>query len=302
MFRQFILSGVAVAASTLTLLGQALDLEFTHAEGMEKGKSPAKGVLIDDEGTLATVAVYGTDPHKAFWVDSTGKEVALTLLAHDEVSRITLLKVPKPVSEGKKVVKQMGESSDLVPAAALTTDLETKGGVSRLVSKVKRFDGKVLPLTLMRVAHTKEGVMPGTPLFDEKGDLVGLAHEAVVSQKSNTYALPVEALKHILAISNDAGKDKEGVVKRCWVGLALDAQSDSPVVTGVRPESPARKAGIIKGDIILSVAGENVAEYADVVDSFYYMQPKKAVTFKVLRGTEVKEFSVVPEVNPLFKE
>lgn len=300
MLRQIILNGMAFAATAATLLGQAFDIEFTHAPGVEKGKSPAKGIVIDDNGTVATVAVYGIDPNKATALDSEGKTVELKLLAHDEVSRITLLKAPESITTGKKVVKQMGASHGLVPAAALTLDLEAKGEVSRLVSRVKRFDGKVLPLTLMRVVHTEKEVKPGAPIFDEKGNLVGLSHEAVATEDSSTYVLPVEVLKHILAIHQDSAQS--GVVKRCWVGIALDSTSDAPVVTGVRPDSPARAAGIKKGDVLLSVAGEPIEEYADAVDAFYYLQPKKGVTFKVLRGTEVKELSVVPEVNPLLAE
>jgi len=70
---------------------------------------------------------------------------------------------------------------------------------------------------------------------------------------------------------------------------------------GVRPDTPARKAGLQKDDVVLSIAGKTVSDYTAVVNAFYYLEAGKTVTFKVLRGTELLTMDVTPEVNPLFK-
>lgn len=296
MLKRFVKSGVLMALMALPVFSQALDIQLS---GAGETHHAAKGVLVDDLGTLATVAISGTDPRKVTMKDSEGKEVMLKLLAHDVVSRITLLEVPEGVRNGKKIVSDFGDSMELKPATTLKRGLGESAGKSLVVSRDKRFNGRVLPLSMIRVNHGEAGVVPGTPLFDGDGKLVAFTHQGIADERTTSYALPVEVLKHIVAGQKGAGKDELRLVKRCWVGIALEALNDAPVVTGVRPESPARKAGIVKGDVLLSVDGKSVGEYADVVNSFYYLLPGKLVSFKVLRGTEVKDMSVVPEVNPL---
>lgn len=294
--KRFVFCCLVSVAGVLPGFTQALDLQLG---GAKDSRHAAKGVLVDDNGTLATVAILGTDPRVAVMEDSEGNEVPLKLLAHDVVSRITLLKVPENLREGSVVVKDFGMTGSMTPAMKLRRDLKNEKAVSRMVSRDRRFNGRVLALGMIRVNHGVSGVEPGTPLFGDNGDLLGFTHQGIMGEETTTYALPVEVLKHILAGQSDAADDGLRLVKRCWVGISLDALNDAPIVTGVRPESPARAAGIVKGDVLLSVDGQRVSDYADVVNSFYYLRPKKEVVFKVLRGMDVKSFTVSPEVNPL---
>ena len=78
----------------------------------------------------------------------------------------------------------------------------------------------------------------------------------------------------------------------------MDDLVAAPIVESVRPASPAQKAGLKNGDVILSIGGLPVSEYAEVVDAFYYLIAGEKKKFKVLRGTEIKEFEVIPEVSP----
>ena len=78
----------------------------------------------------------------------------------------------------------------------------------------------------------------------------------------------------------------------------MDELVAAPIVESVRPDSPAKKAGLQNGDVILSIGDLIVSEYAAVVDGFYYLIAGESKKFRVLRGTEVKEFDVTPEVSP----
>ena len=81
----------------------------------------------------------------------------------------------------------------------------------------------------------------------------------------------------------------------------MDDRNDEPIIIGVRPGTPAKEAGLLKGDVVLSIAGKKVDDYPAVVNAFYYLEAGKPTEFKILRGTMLMSLSVVPEINPLYK-
>ena len=78
----------------------------------------------------------------------------------------------------------------------------------------------------------------------------------------------------------------------------MDQLVAAPVIESIRPGSPASKAGLQKGDVILSIGTQNVSGYAQVADALYYLVAGAPKKFRVIRGTEVKEFDVIPEIVP----
>jgi len=74
---------------------------------------------------------------------------------------------------------------------------------------------------------------------------------------------------------------------------ARDLQSDEgALVNRVENESPADDAGIRRGDVIVSVDGENVEDSGDLIEAVRSLKPGKEVEVIVLRGDERKTFSV----------
>lgn len=300
MFRSVFTSlGLSVLTS-FSLMAQSYHLEFASADN-NGVIYEAEGVLVDDQGTLATVAIVGANPLKATLKGKDGAAKALKLIGHDSVSRMTLVALPEGWKDDVKPVKEIGSSLKMAPADQLQYDKKSDEVQSRFICRDKRYQGTVLPLSLMRVHHAKEGVLPGTPLFDGEGKLVGFTHQMIADERCSSYALPVEVLEHLIAVRKIQPDAEFGFMKRCWVGIAMDALVDAPVITGIRPESPARAAGLQKGDVVLSIGGNEVNDYADVVNAMYFLVPGKEVTIKVLRGMKVVETKITPEIDPLLK-
>ncbi len=281
--------------SSLTALSQSFTIHFgSAAEGVEPLEAVAN--LIDDKGTLASIALLGADPSKATMKDDKGEDVALKLLIHDSISRLTLLELPEALRADKPILKPIGSSVSLSPGDSVVTGLAQKDKVSKVVSHVKRHNGKVLPLTFVKINHPDGAQTAGAPVFNANDELVAFVFQKDESDKG-IFALPIEVLAHIQ--SSLAKGDK--VYKPCWIGVSMDQLNDAPVIVGVRPETPARIAGLQKDDVVLSIAGKKVNNYTTVVNAFYYLEAGKPVEFKILRGTELLSMDVTPEVNPLFK-
>ncbi len=283
------------ALGSLSAFSQSKALRFASVK--EGGNVyEAEGSLMDENGTLVTIALKGADPEKATVINSKGERVKLKLKIHDPVSRITVLELPESEREGVGIVSMIGASKNLEPGDAVITDVNKRDEVSRVVSHVKRFNGKILPLTFVRINHPVGLQKAGTPILNSKDELVAFVFQRDGVDKT-MFALPVEVLTHVKSVV----AENEGVFRPCWIGVSMDDLSDAPLIIGVRPGTPAKKAGLQKNDVVLSIGGEKVSDYAAVVNAFYYLKADTATEFKILRGTKLMNLSVVPEVNPLYK-
>lgn len=281
--------------ASLTSFAQVKIVEF---ENMNEGGAPisATGTLVDEEGTFATVALHHADPGKASVKNEAGEKVALELIVHDTISRMTLYKLPKSLqNNATKFSGKIADVSSLKAGDSFVADFTKPEKVCRMVSMVRRFNGRILPVTFIRANLDNQEVMAGSPVYNAAKELVGLAYQPTVD-KTSFYILPARVIDHLKGYSVF---DK--IFKPCWIGVSMDHLSDAPRIIGVRPSTPAKAAGLMKGDIIISINDVRVTNYPEVVNAFYYLQRNQPTKFKVLRGIEVKDMMVTPEVNPIFK-
>jgi len=76
------------------------------------------------------------------------------------------------------------------------------------------------------------------------------------------------------------------------IGFAVDASRfDRPIVGALDPGSPAEAAGILPGDLILSIDGEALATW-EGAQYHILLRPDRALRLKVRRGGEEREIEV----------
>lgn len=290
---------IYIPVVVLTLLAsfsfaQLKVVEFENVS--EKGDSiQANGILVDDEGTLATVALHEADPRKASVKDAEGNKVELELIVHDTISRMTLYKLPSALRAGVTKIDKIAKANSLHAGDSLVADMANPEKICRMVSTVRRFNGRILPVTFLRANVDGQEVVAGSPVYNEAKELVGLAYQPTV-EKTSFYILPAQVIMHLKSQAVFGN-----VFKPCWIGVSMDHLSDAPRIIGVRPAAPAKVAGLLKGDIIISISGMRVTDYPEVVNAFYFLKRNEPTEFKILRGTKVKSLMVTSEVNPIFK-
>lgn len=283
---------VAVMAISLSLAGiQAQTVTFDALQVKGGKKSESSCVVLNATGTLATVVSLGSDPRKASIVVDE-KRVPLVYIASDINSRLAIYRLPDGVKPLSAEAVDLGSTRGLAPSESLFLSGAEKSPV-KLVGRVSKFQGKTLPVAVLRLNHGKAAPAPGSGVVNAAGKLVGIVRQTAFDVPTSSYCLPVEVISRTL---KDHGKN--GKVRRCWIGIVMDELVDPPIVESVRPESPASKAGLQKGDVLLSIGDQSVEDYSEVVDAFFYLVAGEPTVFKVLRGTEVKEHSVMPEANP----
>jgi S1-C subfamily serine protease len=71
------------------------------------------------------------------------------------------------------------------------------------------------------------------------------------------------------------------------------------LINGVLQNSPAAKAGIQPGDLILKVAGEGVADVPEMLTRVAALKPGEVASLSVQRNGKLIEIQVTPGTRPV---
>lgn len=171
-----------------------------------------------------------------------------------------------------------------------TTPLFNKEGekVAIVIGTERKNDGKILPFGYLRVQYTGDIHPSGTFLFNGQKELVAIIYTSN-TVKGQGYATPIEA---VLRGAEDYTKNKKISLAR--IGIITSESDTVPEVLSVRPAEPASKAGIKKGDFLLSVGEHEFSNYLEMREAFYYLIVGKEVKVSVLRAGEKLDLMVTP--------
>ena len=145
--------------------------------------------------------------------------------------------------------------------------------------------------------QTDAAINPGNsggPLFDINGKVVGI-NTAIYSRTGTSagigFAIPIDLAKSVMDQLKSHGK-----VVRGWLGVEIQevtpelaqsfglARPDGALVANVEKDSPAAKAGIKRGDVIVKFNGHEVHEQHELPELVAETPIKKTVDVEVVRG------------------
>lgn len=123
------------------------------------------------------------------------------------------------------------------------------------------------------------------------------------------FAIPVSLAKQVMEQII-----RQGAVTRGWVGI--EAQDITPqlaesfklshtrgsLIAGVLPNSPAEKAGLKPGDILLEINGSRVADSSSMLNLIAGLQPNEKATLKIARNQREMNIDVTIGKRPAFKQ
>ncbi|MDB5927226.1 MAG: hypothetical protein JWN13_6162 [Betaproteobacteria bacterium] len=137
----------------------------------------------------------------------------------------------------------------------------------------------------------------GAGLLDGDGKLVGIASlwvsdalEVGAAFPGNMF-VPIDLLKPLLEDLVTAGRRRGPA--RPWLGVYSEQHEGHVFVSRTLPDSPAERAGLKRGDVILGVAGQSIGGQGD----FYYKLWSSGeagcdVTLQVLHDKAVRQVTV----------
>ena len=231
------------------------EIQVVLADGR---KAPAKVVGTDPETDLAVIRIEA-------------RSLPVIVLGHADQARVgdVVLAIGNPFGVGQTVT--MGIISAL--------------GRNNL--HINHFENFIQTDAAINFGNS------GGALIDSEGNLLGI-NSAIYSQTGGSvgigFAIPVSTAKAVME-----SIIKHGQVVRGWIGIETQditpelaesfglARDKGPIIAGVVRNGPADRAGILPGDILLSVAGTPVASTTEMLNLIAQLTPGQKATMTVMR-------------------
>ena len=270
--------------------------------------SLGSGFIISKDGYIITNhhVVEGADEVLVRLSDK--RELSAEIIGSDRYSDIALLKVE---ADDLPVVKT-GDSSELKVGEWVLAIGSPFGFDHSATAGIVSAKGRSLPqANYVPFIQTDVAINPGNsggPLFNLDGEVIGI-NSQIYSRTGGfmglSFAIPVEVAMDVVKQLKEKGS-----VSRGWLGvyiqeitheLAQSFQLDKPVgalVSQVIENSPAQKAGIQAGDVILAFNGQSIRDSSDLPPLVGRVPVNSKAQVTVLRNGSKKTLSVVIEELP----
>ena len=256
------------------------------------------GIVIRDDGLVLTIGYLIMEADQVQVTDGKGVTMPAAIVAYDHATGFGLI---RPLGRITDKPIRMGTAKGVKPLDHLM--IVTGGGeqtlsIATVVSK-RPFAGyweylinDAIFTAPPRLDHS------GAALINKDGELVGVGSLFVMDALTpgeklpGNMFVPIDLLKPILDEMVKTGGQQAG--RRPWLGVNSLEEDGRVKVMQVNDESPADKAGVIAGDIILSVDGQPV----ESLEAFYARlwgnnaKPGNDVHLTLLHGVSMKEVTV----------
>ena len=251
-------------------------------------------MLIAPSNLVLTIGYLILEADHVDVTASNGRTVPATVVAYDHATGFGLLRPVGPL-DVKPIRIGVSAGVDALDQLMIASGTGEQGVTVATVVSKRPFAGyweylidDAIFTSPPRLDHS------GAALINKEGELVGIGSLFVMDAVSpgerlpGNMFVPVDLLKPILDEMIATGRQKAGM--RPWLGLSSLEDDGRIKVLRVSAESPAEKAGIKPGDIILAISGQKVEK----LDDFYRRiwssgAPGVEVTLKVLQGAEVRD-------------
>ncbi len=178
-------------------------------------------------------------------------------------------------------------------SAGIISALDIRGGRQPVAGEILAVDLTLYP------------GFSGGPLVDVLGRVIGITTSGISRhlQCAVRAATVTRLAEHVV---------RGGKIPRAYLGVGTQpvvlpdhlrerlsvAQRTAVIVVNVTPDSPAAAAGLIIGDVIVSIAGHAIAEPGDLLAVLQPDRVGKTVTTSILRGGEPRELQVTVGERP----
>lgn len=269
--------------------GNQLD---THPQ---KENSLGSGVIVDVSGLILTNNHVVASADQIEVALSDGKTYPAKLVGTDPDTDLAVLKV-----DAKNLPAITFADTDQVQTGDIVLAIGNPFGFGQTVTQgiVSALSRNHLGInTFENFIQTDAAINPGNSggaLVDINGNLIGI-NSVIYSRSGGSmgigFAIPANLAKQIMQQIIH-----QGSVTRGWVGI--EAQDVTPalaesfgikgtqgaIISNVLSGSPAQRAGLRPGDVILSINGTAVKDGTDMLNQIVGLVPDKTATINIQRG------------------
>jgi serine protease Do len=276
------LQDVIISVSN-TIKPAVVHVEVVQKSGEFKYKSLASGLIVDQRGYILTNE-HVVDKAQSITVTLPSKiEYPAEIIGTDKQTDLALIQIK---TEESLFVAKLG-NSDQVKVGEWVIAVGNPYGFDRTVSfGIVSGKGRVMPNLPLETQlindfiQTDAAIDPGSsggPLVDLKGEVIGI--NSIGFGRGQGFTIPINTANEV--------KNKlltTGTIDRGWIGIGIQPLSrdyakyynkpdlEGVLISDVLPDSPAEKAGLLPGDVIIEYMGEKVsAEKEEDLNKFQFL-------------------------------
>jgi len=272
------------------------------------------GVILDKSGLVVTNAHVIKDAQEISVVLSDGREFDARVSIKDDRSDLAILRID-PKGEDLPYVNL--SASESLEVGDIVIAIGNPFGVgqtvtSGIVSALARSSLNINDFNFF--IQTDAAINPGNsggPLVAMDGTVVGI-NTAIYSRTGGSlgigFAIPSEMVQTVLAAEKTGESNVD--IARPWIGASGQAvtadiadsiglsRPKGVLINKLHSQSPAKKAGMSIGDVVISINGREINDPAEMKFRLATVPLGESADMTVLRRGEEKTFSVLAMAPP----
>jgi len=303
----------AVTGAVERMSPSVVNIEVHQTAGRTRSGEPRErqgggsGFVFTPDGLILTNSHVVHDAARIAVTLTDGRRMPATLIGDDPGSDLAVIRVNEPALPaavlGDSQRLRVGQIVIAIGAPYGFQSTVTAGVVSALGRSLRSYSGRLIDDVIQTDASLNPG-NSGGPLVDSAGRVVGVNTATILPAQGICFAIGINTAKFVASRLL-----RDGRIRRSYIGVSAQTVPvhrrvvrfyDLPkemgaIVVGVEENSPAKRAGLREGDIIVALDAQPVAGVDDLHRVLTDVRVGVSCSLTVLRWTEKLELKIIPE-------
>ncbi len=308
----------AVTGAVARVSPSVVNIEVHQAAARTRAGEPRErrgggsGFVFTPDGLILTNSHVVHDARRIEVTLTDGRRMPATAIGDDPASDLAVIRIEKPrVDEPGLTAAALGDSQQLrvgqlvvaIGAPYGFQSTVTAGVVSALGRSLRSYSGRLIDDVIQTDAALNPG-NSGGPLVDSAGRVIGVNTATILPAQGICFAIGINTAKFVASRLL-----RDGRIRRSYIGVSAQtvpvhrrvvrfydlSKESGALVLSVEEKSPAHRAGVREGDVIVALEGRPIAGVDDLHRVLTDVRVGVCCSLTVLRHTEKLELKIVPE-------
>jgi S1-C subfamily serine protease len=308
----------AVIGAVERVSPSVVNVEVHQVSGRTRSGEPRErrgggsGFVFTPDGLILTNSHVVHDARRIEVTFADGRRMPASAIGDDPASDLAVIRMDdaRPDEPGLTAAR-LGDSQQLRVGQLVVAignpygfqSTVTAGVVSALGRSLRSYSGRLIDDVIQTDAALNPG-NSGGPLVDSAGRVVGVNTATILPAQGICFAIGINTAKFVASRLL-----RDGRIRRSFIGVSAQTvpvhrrvvrffdlpKESGALVLSVEEKSPAYRAGVREGDVIVAVEGLPVAGVDDLHRVLTDVRVGVSCTLTLLRHTEKLELRIVPE-------